>query len=99
MNNTTASVDTTPNLTWDKLAEIWNAIRPPLHYATSTFIKQGQVALIKEPELLVCHPDDLDSLRERITHRRFVHMRDRPPEEFYQDFRATALANPRAFTT
>lgn len=94
--NTTASVDTTPSLTWEKLTETWNAICPPLYYATSTFIEREQAALIKKPELLVCHPDDLDNLRKQITHRRLVHLRDRPPEEYRQDFLATTFGSFRA---
>ena len=66
----------------ERLFDVWNAIRLPLYYATTDMIERGQALLCKGPELFVCHPDDLDSLRERIHHRRFVHVRDRPPGQF-----------------
>lgn len=67
-------------LTWKKVLDAWNTIRPPLYYATSDVVEHGQVMLCKAPKFIMCHPDDLSDLRRQIPHRRFVHLRDRPPD-------------------
>jgi len=93
MNTSTGnSSDEFGELAWEKLAKTWDTIRPPLYYATNVIIERGQIWLIKEPELLVCHPDDLDELRRQITHRRFVHLRDRPPDSVKEFLRTSAPA-------
>ena len=70
-------------LTRGMLADILDTIRPPLYYATNATVERGQILLSKKPEFIVCHPDDLNDLREQNLHRRFVHLRDRPIDSEY----------------
>lgn len=74
-------------LTEQDVQNIIDSMFPVLYYGTSKFVlPKGEVIICKEtefnPEYIVCHPDDLETLRERLKGiRRLVHIKDEPPEE------------------
>ena len=62
------------------LIELHNELRPVLYYAASEHVEEGQYLLCRDPEFVVCHPEDLGELRQKVSWRRLVHLRDKPPE-------------------
>lgn len=58
---------------------------PILYYGTISSIELGYVYVCKEtefnPEYIVCHPDDLETLKKTMYWRRFVHIKDEDSEK------------------
>ena len=71
-------------LTYDNLKESIDKLRIPLYYGTSDVITRGDFYHCKEteitPEYIICHPDDLDTLRTAFPTRLLVHLSEEPPE-------------------
>jgi len=76
------------SLTIEAFAEMMNNFRRPvLYYGTSENIEQGTIYTLDKtdmtPETMVCHPDDLEEIKQAlVASRRLVHLKDRPIEEF-----------------
>lgn len=81
---TSASTNNEP-LTLEKMQEMIDQLFPPLYYGTATHIERGTLYYIKEndfnPEYVIFHPDDFETVRSFITARRLVHIKDEPQEE------------------
>jgi hypothetical protein len=71
-------------LTIEHLREAMALVAPPLYFATDGNIKRGELYLCKEgdynPEFIICHPDDLDDIKSKITNRTLVHISNEPAE-------------------
>ena len=72
-------------LTTADFEEILDKLFPVLYYATDSNLQHGNLYYCKEgdyhPEFIVCHPDDLETVRGMITARRLVHIKDEPKEK------------------
>lgn len=72
------------DLTIKELYDVMDLVRPPLYYATDENLERGFLFICKEtelnPEYIICHPDDLETIKDKIPLRRFVHIRDEPRE-------------------
>lgn len=58
---------------------------PILLYGTAEFVNPGELYYCKEtdlsPEYIVCHPSDLERIKEILPNRRLVHIKDEPQEK------------------
>ena len=72
-------------LTLEKLQEAIDLVYPPLYYGLDKNLERGVLCLCKEtefnPEFIVCHPDDFETVKSKITARRLVHIKDVPKEK------------------
>jgi len=72
-------------LTLEKLQEAIDLVYPPLYYGLDKHIERGVLYLCKEtdfnPEYIVLHPDDFETVKSKITARRLVHIKDEPKEK------------------
>ena len=72
-------------LTLEKLQEAIDLVYPPLYYGLDKNLERGVLYLCKEteftPEFIVCHPDDFETVKSKITARRLVHIKDEPPNK------------------
>lgn len=77
------------NLTLDALLEMKNRISTILYYATSDTVEKGSVlvvkfdAQLKYPKYFMCHPDDLEPIKESNPMIKFVHL-SKAPIQFSQ---------------
>lgn len=77
----------TPNkpLTLEKMQEMINHLFPPLYYGTATHIERGTLYYIKEsednPEYIIFHPGDFETIQSKINGRTLVHIKDEPQEK------------------
>jgi len=71
-------------LTLETLKNLVERFFPRLYYGTDKNLDSGFVYYCREtdfnPEYIVCHPEDLDRLREIITNRTLVQIKDEPEE-------------------
>lgn len=85
-NASTSTSASTNNekITLEKMQEMIDRLFPPLYYGTATHIERGTLYYIKEsddnPEYIVFHPDDFESVKTKFTARRLVHLKDEPQE-------------------
>jgi hypothetical protein len=61
-------------LTWEDLLAAFELIKkPPLYYIALDSCQPGQILHVQKgqyhPEYIVCHPDDVPELKEKITNR------------------------------
>ena len=72
-------------LTLEKLQEAIDLVYPPLYYGLDKNLERGVLYLCKEtefnPEFIICHPDDFEVVKSKITARRLVHIKDEPPNK------------------
>jgi len=82
MNNSESS------LTLEKFQEAIDLLFPILYYVTDKNMEPGFLYLCEEtdlsPEFIVCHPDDFETIKSKITARRLVHIKDEPIEKSYE---------------
>lgn len=67
-------------LTWQQLKDAWDKLCPPLYYATSEYLERGKLYRVPQtdnyPEYIACHPEDLETIKQRILGRRFIPLKD-----------------------
>ena len=72
-------------LTLEKLEEAFELVFPTLYYATDKNLEIGKLYWCKEtdlnPEFIVCHPDDFETVKRFITLRKLMHIKDEPPNK------------------
>lgn len=72
------------NLTLDTLLKIKNKLTTTLYYATSDLVELGSVivvkfdAQLKYPKYFVCHPDDLEQIKENTPAIKFIPLSEAP---------------------
>lgn len=74
------------NLTLDALLEIKNRISTTLYYATSDTVELGSVTIgnlayttqPSFPKYFICHPDDLEQIKENTPAIKFVPLSEAP---------------------
>lgn len=73
------------DLTLEKLQEAIDLVYPPLYYGLDKHVERGVLYFCKEtdfnPEYIVCHPEDFETVKSKITARRLVHIKDEPKEK------------------
>lgn len=88
-------------LTTADFEEMLEALYPVLYYATDGNLQRGNLYYCKEgdyhPEFIVCHPDDLETVRGMITARRLVHIKDEPPNKAWSRLVSTLRKKYPAF--
>ena len=84
MEKTEAQIDP-QGITLERMLEALESFRPVLYYATEDSLDRGVYFVCKEsafnPQFLIMHPDDFESVRESVPHLRLVHLRDEPNEQ------------------
>lgn len=72
-------------LTYADFEEMLDALYPVLYYATDANLERGKLYYVKEgdlhPEFIVCHPEDFELVKVKLTARRLVHIKDEPPNK------------------
>lgn len=70
---------------YDDLQHAIDLLCPPLYYALDKNIELGHIIYAKEtdlcPEFIVIHFDDFETVKQKITGRRLVHLKDEPREK------------------
>ncbi len=68
----------------EDMTELIEKYFPTLYYMTDLKAEEGKIFYVKEcqwsPECIVCHPNDLEYLREKIRNRTLVHVKNEPWE-------------------
>ncbi len=69
------------SISYKDLIELKNKLVPKIHYVTSEDVERGYVIYKTKtdyfPEFIVCHPDDLETIKQNWVGREFVHIRER----------------------
>ncbi len=88
-------------LTLADFDEMLDKLFPVLYYATDNNLERGNLYYCKEgdyyPEFVVCHPDDFETVKSKITARRLVHIKDEPPNKAWSRLVATLRKKYPAF--
>lgn len=93
--STSASQEST--LTMEDFQKMIDKVFPILLYGTADFVAPGELYHCKEtdlsPEYIVCHPSDLERIKEILPNRRLVRIKDEPQEKVVE--RMKRLLTPR----
>lgn len=83
--STSTGTSSETTLTMKDYQEMFDKVFPILLYGTAEFVKPGELYHCKEtdlsPEYIVCHPSDLERIKELLPNRRLVHIKDEPQEK------------------
>ena len=83
--STSTSASSESTLTMKDFQEMLDKVFPILLYGTAEFVNPGELYYCKEtdlsPEYIVCHPSDLERIKEILPNRRLVHIKDEPQEK------------------
>ena len=85
MFSISTSTSSESTLTMESFQKMIDELFPILLYGTAEFVKPGELYHCKEtdlsPEYIVCHPSDLERIKEILPNRRLVHIKDEPQEK------------------
>ena len=83
--STSARTSQESTLTMEDFQKMIDKVFPILLYGTAEFVMPGELYHCKEtdlsPEYIVCHPSDLERIKELLPNRRLVHIKDEPQEK------------------
>lgn len=75
---TTTTAEEIPTLTAEKMQDFIDEWFPIFYYNAADYVESGIIYHCKEtstaPEFIVCHPKDLEQLKNTIKHRRLIHI-------------------------
>lgn len=91
-------------LTLGDIQKAIDLVYPPLYYGLDKNTKRGTLYHCKEtdysPEYIVCHPDDFEDVKSKITARRLVHVKDEPKDKVIERIlRKMKMQSVEIFTT
>ena len=71
---------------------------PILLYGTAEFVNPDELYYCKEtdlsPEYILCHPSDLERIKELLPNRRLVHIKDEPQEKALERIKRLLTKRP-----